>query len=54
VTEGSAQVNFKCPSKLLADFDEAWRYIPSISNRTVALLRVMENFVLEYREAREV
>jgi len=52
VTETSA-VNFNCPTKLLDDFDAAWKDTERIPSRTAALLRVMENFVAEHREAQK-
>ena len=49
MTESSA-VNFNCPSKLLEEFDAAWRESGKIPSRTAALLRAMESFIAEIKE----
>ena len=40
-----APVNFNCPSKLLDEFDRAWRASGRIPSRTAALHRAMEQFI---------
>lgn len=51
MTEGSAQVNFTCPTKLLKEFDEIWKKTWRIPSRKDALLRAMEDFITAHKEA---
>jgi len=42
---GLSPVNFNCPTKLLADFDKAWKENGRIPSRTAALQRAMESYI---------
>ena len=42
-----AVVNFKCPAKLLEEFDATWQGTGKVPSRTAALHRAMERFIEE-------